>query len=223
MLNCITQSHPIGFVKLTFQCCDLTSNCDLTFRGIFAKSSKRNESIQQSGNVLHTDEKLQYFYWENKFNFYKKKSIEKASMIQNKWNFLWRFWQLEAADCLQSLDQNHFIFGTNLENFHNTESSGLSNQSTHASNIVTCNNNNTQKIGISLTLRFNISSFIRTASNWPNGIAKIVGFHFIAWLRVLNIFQCQFIVSHFWVLWQRWNLLYFGWKWRKWISVFVSD
>lgn len=147
-------------------------------------------------------------------------------MVQNNCTFLCKFCQFEAADRLQSFDQDHFIFGIDFGNFHNTKSSCLSNQSTHASNIVTCNNNThthpkltyfnfmfQRKCSILFKIKDNQNNLIRTALNWPNGIAKIVGFHFVARQCVFNIFQCQLIFLHSWIFWQRRNALYFGWKW----------
>lgn len=56
---------------------------------------------------------------------------------------------------------------------------------------------------------------LRTTLNRSNGIAKVVSFHFEAWLLIfIKTFQCQLILAHPWIFGRRWNTLYFGWKRR---------
>lgn len=144
-------------------------NWVLTLCAIFFKKNGINS---QHSDFMFVDQKIQYFNLKKIIQFLQK-IHKKASMEQNKCTILCEFWHLEAADRLQSIDQGHFIFRINFENFHHTKSSALSNQAAHASNFVTCNNKKTQK-SESIWLSFNEFAYIfKSSINEPLCIERM--------------------------------------------------
>lgn len=103
---------------------------------------------------------------------------------------------------------------------HRTSSPGITTKTTKHTqtieiNLIDMNDSSMMNLRPRLKIREKeMTLLVRTTLNRLNGIAKVVGFHFKAWLLFFRqISQGQLIRSHFWVFWQRWNALDRGWKW----------